>query len=87
MASINGVSNSCRLSEVLSAFIVLNLLMQKKTAAFRKLPFMLKSKLDHLNSIRENAANWYTAAETTILNLEIGHGMTIKGSREPTIQK
>ena len=48
---------------------------------------MLKSTLDHLNSIRENDARWCTAAETTISNLETEHGITIKGSRGPTVRK
>ena len=42
---------------------------------------MLKSLLDHLNSIWENDASWCTIAETAISNLEIDHGITIKGSR------
>ena len=46
------------LSEVLSALAVLNLFMQKKIADFSKLPFVLKSTLDHLNSIRESDASW-----------------------------
>ena len=45
---------------------------------------MLKSTLDHLNSIRESDASWCTAAVTDILNLETEHGITIKGSRGPT---
>ena len=49
LASVNGVSSSHLLSEVLSALALLNLLMQKKIADFGKLPFMLKSTLDHLN--------------------------------------
>ena len=68
-------------SEVLSALALLNLFMQKKIADFSKLPFMLKSILDHLNSIRESDVSWCTAAETAILNLETEHGITIKGSR------
>ena len=48
---------------------------------------MLKSTLDHLNSIRKNDASWYTAAETAISNLETEHGITIKGSKGPTVQK
>ena len=75
------------LSEILSAFALLNLFMQKKTAEFSKLPFMLKSTLDHLNSIRERDASWCTAAETAISNSETEHGITIKGSRGPTVRK
>ena len=60
--------------------------MQKKLADFSKLPFMLKSTLDHLNSIREGDASWCTAAETAISNLETEHGITIKGSRGPTAE-
>ena len=56
--------------------------MQKKIADFSKLPFMLKSTLDHLNSIRESDASWSTAAESGISNLETEHGITIKGSRD-----
>ena len=48
---------------------------------------MLKSTLDHLNSIRESDASWGTAAGTAILNLETEHGITIKGSRGPTVRK
>ena len=48
---------------------------------------MLKSTLDHLNSIRESDGSWCTAAETAISNLETEHGITIKGSRGPTVQK
>ena len=48
---------------------------------------MLKSTLDHLNSIRESDASWCSAAETAISNFEIGHRITIKGSWEPTVQK
>ena len=48
---------------------------------------MLKSILDHLNSIRESDASWCTAAETAILNLETEHGKTIKGSKGPTVWK
>ena len=86
MASVNGVSGSYLLSEVLSVLALLNLFMQKKIADFSKLPFMLRSTLDHLNSIRESDASWCTAAETAISNLET-EGITIKGSREPTVWK
>ena len=48
---------------------------------------MLKSTLDHLNSIRESDASWCTAAETVISNLETEHGIIIKGSRGPTVWK
>ena len=61
--------------------------MQKKIANFSKLPFMLKSTLDHLNSIRDSDANWCTAADTAISNIETGHGITIKGSKGPTVLK
>ena len=61
--------------------------MQKKIADFSKLPFMLKSKLDQLNSTRENDTSWCTAAETAISNLETEHGIKIKGSRGPTVRK
>ena len=44
------VSSSYLLSEVLSVLAILNLLMQKKITDFSKLPFMLTSTLDHLNS-------------------------------------
>ena len=87
LASVNGVSSSYLLSEVLSALALLNLFMQKKIADFSKLPFMLKSTLDYLNSIRESDASWCTAAETAILNLETEHGITIKGSWGPTVRK
>ena len=52
---------------------LLNLFMQKKIVDVRKLTFMLKSKLEHLNSIRESDASWCTAAETAITNLETEH--------------
>ena len=68
-------------------FSVTLLFMQKKIADFSKLPLMLKSTLDHLNSIRESDASWCTAAETAISNLETEHGITIKGSRGPTVWK
>ena len=87
LASINGVSCSYLLSEVHSALAVINLFTQKKIADFRKLPFMLKNSLDHLNSIRESYSSCCTAAETAILNLEIGHEITVKGSRGPTVEK
>ena len=48
---------------------------------------MLKSTIDHLNSIRKSDGNWSTAAETVISNLETEHGITIKGSRGPTVRK
>ena len=48
---------------------------------------MLKSTLDYRNSIRESDASWCTAAETAISKLETEHGITIKGSRGPTVQK
>ena len=73
LASVNGVSSSYLLSEVLSVLAPLNLFMQKKMADFSKLSFMLKSTLDHLNSIRESDASWCTAAETAISNLETEH--------------
>ena len=63
------------------------LFMQKKIADFSKLPFMLKSTLHHLNSIRESDASLYTVAETAISNLETEHGITIKSSRGPTVRK
>ena len=53
LASFNGVSSSYHLSKILNALALLNLFMQKKIADFSKLPFMLKSTFDHLNSIRE----------------------------------
>ena len=37
---------------------LLSLFMQKKIADFSKLPFMLKSTLDYLNSIRESGSCW-----------------------------
>ena len=67
MASVNGESSSYLLSEVLGAFALLNLFMQKKIADISKLPFMLKSTLDHLNSIRESDASWCTAAESACM--------------------
>ena len=85
-ASVNGVSSSYLLSEVLSALALLNFFIQKKIAEFSKLCFMLKSTLDHLNSIRKSNAIWCTAAETAVSNLA-EHGLTIKGSRGPTVQK
>ena len=48
---------------------------------------MLKSTLDHLNSIRESDASWCTAAETAISNLVTEHGIIINGSRGPTVWK
>ena len=71
----------------LSALALLNLFIQKKIADFSKLPIMLMSTLDHLNSIRESDASWCTAAETAISNLETEHGITIKCSRGPTVWK
>ena len=59
----------------------------QKIADFSKLTFVLKSTLDHLNSIMESDASWCTAAETAVLNLETEHGITIKGSRGPTVRK
>ena len=47
LASVNGVSSSYLLSDVLSALALFNLLMQKKIADFIKLPFMLNSTLNH----------------------------------------
>ena len=61
--------------------------MQKEIADFSKLPFMLKSTLNHLNSIRVSDASWCIAAGTAISNFETKHGITIKGSREPTVWK
>ena len=87
LASVNGVSSNYLLSEVLCTHALLSLLMQKKIADFSKLPFMLKSILDHLISIRESGASLYTAAETAIPNLETEHGITIKGSRGPAVRK
>ena len=87
LASVNGVSSSYLLSKVLSAFALLNLFMQKKIADFSKLAFMLKSTLDHLNSIRESDASWCTATERAIPKLETEHGITIKGSSGPTVRK
>ena len=81
LASVNGASSSYLLSEVLSALALVNLFMQKKIADLNKLPFLLKSTLGHLNSIRESDASWCTAAETAISNLETEHGITIKGSK------
>ena len=68
LASVNGVSSSYLLSEVLSALALFNLSKQKKIA------YLLKSALDHLNSIRESDASWCTLAETAISNLEIENG-------------
>ena len=82
LASVNGVSSSYLLSEVLSALALLNLFMQKKLAEFSKLPFVLKSTLDLPNSLRESDASWCTAAETAISNLETEHGITIKLVRD-----
>ena len=50
--------------------------MKKKIADFSKLPFILKSTLGHLNSIRESDTSWCTAAVTAICNLETEHGKT-----------
>ena len=59
----------------------------KSTVKGSKLPFMLKSTLDLLNSIWESDASWCAAAETAISNLETEHGITIKGSKGPTVWK
>ena len=64
LASVNGILSSYLLSEVLSALNLLNLFMQNKMADLSKLILMLKSTLNHLNSIRESDASWCTAAET-----------------------
>ena len=85
LASVNGVSGSYLLSEVLSVLAFLNLFMQKMVANFSKLYFMLKSTLEHLNSIRKSDVSWCTEAVLAISNLE--NGITIKGSRGPTLQK
>ena len=45
------------------------------------------STLDCLNSIRENDGSWCTAAETVLSNLEIEHGITMKGIRGPKVSK
>ena len=45
----------------------LNLFTQEKIADFSKLPFMLKSTLDHLN---DHLNYWCTAAKTSTSNLE-----------------
>ena len=87
LASVNGVSSSYLLSEVLSSLALLNFFTQKMIADFSKLPFMLKSTLDHLNSIRESDGSWCTAAETAIWNLETEHGISTKGSRGPKVRK
>ena len=58
LASVNGVSSSYLLSEVLSALALLNLSMQKKIADVSKLPC---------------DASWCTTAETAISNLETEH--------------
>ncbi len=50
-------------------------------------PLCSRVHFDHLNSIRESDTSWCTAAETAISNLETEHGITIKGSREPAVQK
>ena len=87
LASVNVVSCSYLLSEVLSALALLNVSMQNKIADLSKLPFMPNNSLDNLNSIRESDASWCTAAQTSILSLETEHGITIKGSRGPKVQK
>ena len=84
-ARVNGVSNSYLLSEVLSAPALLNLFIQKKMLTSASFPIC--SRLDRLNSIRESDASWCTTAETAISNFETEHGITIKGSRGPTVQK
>ena len=84
LASVNGVSSNYLLSEFFSAPALLNLFMQKKLADFSKLPFVLKSTFDHLNSIRVSDASWRTAVKATISSLETKHGGTI-GIREPTV--
>ena len=65
---------------------LLNLFMQKEIDLC-KLPSMLKSTLDHLNSIRDSDANWCTVFKTAISNFKTEHGITIKGSRGPTVRK
>ena len=87
MLRFNGVSSSYLLSEVLGVLALLKLFMQKKIADFSKFPFVLKSILDHLNSIRESDASWCTAAESAISNLETEHGITINDNRGPTVRK
>ena len=57
LANVNGVSGSYLLTEVLSSLDLLNLFKQKKIANFRKLPFMLRSTHDHLNSIKRDDAS------------------------------
>ena len=86
LASVNGVSSSYFYQKSQCPWS-LKPFMQNKIADFSKFPFMLKSTLDHLNSIRESDASWCTAAETAISNFETEHGIRIKGSRGPTVRK
>ena len=69
MASVNGVT-LLQLSPIRSSQspCSLKLVHAQEDADFSKLPFMFKSTLDHLNSIRESDASWCTAAETAIFN-------------------
>ena len=87
LASVNGVSRSYLLSEVPNVLGILNLFMKKMIADFCNLPFMPRSTLDHLNSIRKSNGSWFTAAETAISNLETQHGIITIGSSGPTVQK
>ena len=43
--------------------------------------------LGHLNSIKESDASWCNAVEIANSNKEIKDGITIKGSRGPTVEK
>ena len=62
--SVNGISSRYLQSELLSAPAFSNWFMQKKVPDFSKIPFVLKSTLDHLNSTAEGDASLCTAAET-----------------------
>ena len=68
LASVIGVSSSYLLSEVLSTLVLL-----KKVVDFSKLSFLLKSKLEQLNSIRESDVSLCTAVQTAIPNLKTVH--------------
>jgi len=77
LASFVGVASIFLLSEVLDILARMNATLQRKSADFSKLNVLLQFTLDELKSLKEEAAEWCSSTESTVMMLESEYGIEV----------
>lgn len=77
LASFVGVASIFLLSEVLDILPRMNATLQRKSADFSKLNVLLQFTLDELKSLKEEAAEWCSSTESTVMMLESEYGIEV----------